>query len=124
MATMTPAPANGRNYYRIKQTDFDGSSSHSSTVEVWVENQPTLGFLCYPNPTQGEFKVRFEAVGSEEVKGRIFDLNGQMVQEFQYAAQSGIQEFTVDMANLPDGVYMVRLFTSQSIETVKLVKTM
>ena len=115
-------PASGRNFYRIKQTDQDGSSSYSTTVEVFVEETPSTHFICYPNPTQGQFNVQYDAFEAEQVQGKILNMNGQIVQEFEYAAQPGLQNFPVNMDAQPAGMYLVQLFTPNTIQTVKMVK--
>ena len=48
-----PFPATS--YYRLKQTDFDGTSSYSNPVAVKLKN--IFPITVYPNPTSGEVIV-------------------------------------------------------------------
>ena len=116
------APSQGQNFYRIRQTDFDGTSTYSATVEVWVESVDDIDLVCYPNPARNDFKVRCSSSSIQDVQGRIFDLNGQLLKEFQFYGGPGAQEYPVNIESLPEGVYLVRLFTEETIQTTKLVK--
>lgn len=49
-------PYYGISYYRLKQTDFDGSSTYSNVVSVTL--QPEENVQAFPNPSSGVFTVR------------------------------------------------------------------
>ncbi|MDC3337476.1 T9SS type A sorting domain-containing protein [Flavobacteriales bacterium] len=44
-------PAIGINYYRLKQTDFNGTFTYSEVKAVHIE--AAMEFSCYPNPSNG-----------------------------------------------------------------------
>lgn len=56
-ADVDPRPLMGRNYYRLKQTDKDGTFSYSKIVVVYFEGEAASaqqeGFKIYPNPVEG-----------------------------------------------------------------------
>lgn len=68
-------------------------------------------FGMYPNPTSGDLTITSEAVVE---KVEIFNMLGELVQVEK------VNSFSV--ANLPSGVYIVELYTSNGVSTSRLVK--
>jgi hypothetical protein len=56
-ADVDARPLMGKNYYRLKQTDKDGTFSYSKIVVVYFEGEAASaqqeGFKIYPNPVEG-----------------------------------------------------------------------
>lgn len=70
-------PLIGRAYYRIRQTDTNGSFSHSSIRSVERnEASHTAPIRLFPNPSSGRFQLSIE----EPVRVRGFDMTGRVVQ--------------------------------------------
>ena len=67
-------PFNGKNYYRLKQVDINGSFSYSNVVEV--ELDIANGVAIFPNPTQNELFIRAERIQQEV---RVTDEMGKVV---------------------------------------------
>jgi len=69
-----PFPADGLNYYRIKQVDMDGRFSYSKTVAIKIDNPNVISIT--PNPAS-----TFVLVQSKSVMNRIqlFSSTGQLV---------------------------------------------
>ena len=42
----------GTSYYRLKQTDFDGTSSYSEIMELYIDPGKVMPLTVYPNPTR------------------------------------------------------------------------
>ncbi|MEE9575361.1 MAG: T9SS type A sorting domain-containing protein [Gammaproteobacteria bacterium] len=87
-------PLSGMNYYRLKQTDTDGSCDHSNIVAV--NNRSAIDISLYPNPTTGEFAV---TGASGEIQ--VYDLFGRLVLT--------ANEPQIDMSAFPKGVYLIRV---------------
>ena len=62
-------PHGGISYYRLKQTDFDGTYSYSQIVAVKRMENNTKQMLIYPNPafSNGDFKMTLSGFENEEV---------------------------------------------------------
>jgi hypothetical protein len=86
-------------------------------------------FDLYPNPTKG--KVTWQYSGSTGMIGNglendlkssleIFNLVGDKVFEKQGFKSSGSNE--IDLTDVPDGIYFVRISDRKQIYTMKLVK--
>ncbi len=91
------SPERGRNYYRLKQTDLDGTSSHSKTVAVNITTAVKL--RLYPNPASG--LVRIDA-GDDTIQSvEVLNIHGARVLQASSTGQ-------IDLGGLTPGVYVVR----------------
>ncbi|UII21113.1 T9SS type A sorting domain-containing protein [Fulvivirga ligni] len=114
--------ANGANYYRVKQTDFDGQYEYSKVVNVFNEAVRALEVTAFPNPATDQLNVRIDGFGSDEVTVELTDDRGMAVytntfdSSFENVAQ-------INVSNLPSGLYIVTLKTSiYNLTTRVLVK--
>ena len=99
--TRTPRPA-GDAYYRIRQTDFDGTTSFSNVVFVPGSGAATLAL--FPNPASGS--VRFTAPAEAESLN-VSDLTGRTVTTLSGPDLAG---GSVELATLPAGMYVVSAY--------------
>jgi len=97
------SPERGKNYYRLKQTDFDGKFNYSDIKTAMVK--PTeYGFLTYPNPVSVILNVKS---GQEHGEMLIFDMHGRIVIKAQIP--QGNHTTIIDVSSLPSGLYVYRL---------------
>ena len=92
-------------YYRLRQTDRDGTPSYSKVVAVTRQNARPAVPLA-PNPTTGELTLTLDNTGSTTVE--IFDLTGRRVRAFPLGAQT---QLTFDVSDLDAGMYLLRVGT-------------
>jgi hypothetical protein len=103
-------PLQGTSYYRLKQTDFDGTFTYSKVIAITYEGSP---FSVYPNPSAGD-RVTIVLNGlnnMETVPVVIYDQLGRecmsLVVEVDKNSNSATK--TVDFENeLPKGMYMIK----------------
>ncbi|MBK9196438.1 MAG: T9SS type A sorting domain-containing protein [Flavobacteriales bacterium] len=69
----------GTYFYRLRQTDVDGTSTTSHVVAVELSNELANGPLVFPNPGNGPFTVQFESVPAQPVQLTLFDQVGRVV---------------------------------------------
>ncbi len=101
-------------YYRIRQTDFDGTTTFSRVVAV--EWNGSAGLLLAPNPLEGDrFSVPASTLGS---RMELISNSGKL------AYMAKITSNVVEWPELPPGVYQVRITddASTSVRTARLVK--
>lgn len=107
-------------YYRLRQTDTDGTSTTSDVMMVNMGSIQDEADYAYPNPFFGPFTVvlhgldavdRFEMVGAD---GRAHAV--------QYTAM-GNGSFRIDPADLPPGRYVLRatVHDGASVRSVNVV---
>jgi hypothetical protein len=110
-------------YYRLKQTDLNGSFTYSNTIKLIGENDVLTSVSVYPNPVQGEVNVRLSAVQSSAVTFTVYDMSGRMVLNKQVSVSEGDNLFTLpDTAELQQGVYFMRISWEGNTITEKLIK--
>ncbi len=103
----------GLNYYRIKQTDYNGEFSYSNIV--WTEIKESASFKIYPIPSNDYITVNTNnsAISFEY---KIFDLTGNLV-------QTGSAESSISLLELPSGIYLLEIYYhSGIIEKCKIIK--
>jgi hypothetical protein len=106
-------PYQGRSFYRLKTTDFDGMVSLSHLVEVqYAETEgEDWNFTLFPNPNTGRhFSVRTEGMAAgENVTVEVFDINGRALFTDTYVQLPG-EAFRFDLASrLSSGSYLIRV---------------
>lgn len=115
----------GTSYYRLKQTDFDGSFTYSDIIKV--SNSSTLDVVdvaMFPVPSQGEFiKLKMSGLPSDkETVVLIYNAQGQLVYQ-QSSLISNHEEITIRFSNkLATGVYTVRINASEPVTKQFVVK--
>jgi hypothetical protein len=109
-------PMTGVNFYRIKQTDFDGKSAYSEIKAVKMSPGET-GFTMFPNPvTSGENLQVVPINSADEYTVVILSANGQKFSDY---TANGSSSVAID-ESLPKGVYyvFVSMKTEKHIEKI------
>ncbi len=109
-------PAPGVNYYRLKQTDFDGEYVYAPVISINCTHD--LELSIYPNPSSDSFNVRFGE--SSEPQGMIIIRNtiGQKVLSQEFLSH----EESVNIHELPEGIYFVELSVAGKVSIIKFTK--
>ncbi|MCB0767341.1 MAG: T9SS type A sorting domain-containing protein [Flavobacteriales bacterium] len=112
-STVDAAAPIGWCYYRLLQTDTDGSSSYSQTVAVKVTGSST-GLLIFPNPSHGPVSISTGDQGAGALTVVLFDAFGRQVLEQRSSDRSNGQ-VQVDAHGLASGRYSVRVEGQEGI---------
>ncbi len=96
------APITGPNSYRLKQVDFDGTTSYSNVATVRFNNAYEA-IQLYPNPLENALLyIRAAPVGASV---RIYNTAGKLVHQ-QVSSQENLP---LDLSQLPAGWYGIEL---------------
>ena len=103
---MDYSPYLGTSYYRLKQTDFDGSFSYSPIVSVTLSKSIDADISIFPNPTKDVLTIQ----GAQDVLGNISILNtlGQEVSS-RISKVAYSNSTVIDLSNLETGIYLIRV---------------
>lgn len=77
----------------------------------------------YPNPSTGEFTIKYDVTKRADVKIDIYDLKGVLVKEVvnQPSQYEGKYQIPVNLNELPAGVYVVNLINNGKLFNEKIV---
>lgn len=115
------APA-GMSYYRISQTNFDGTRNYGGTVTL-VRGETTLGVTTiYPVPATHNVTVKFVSAQTAKIQANTYDAAGRLMNTQNINATGGENTLNIDVANYPSGVYFVKLNNGNKVITTNFVK--
>ncbi|MBK8670907.1 MAG: T9SS type A sorting domain-containing protein [Saprospiraceae bacterium] len=106
-------PLAGINYYRIKQTDFDGRFSYSEIRSVRFKGLNNVNVT--PRTTEGQINITTDL---EAYTIDIHNAAGQVVKTFP---AMGLDQ-TISIESLVAGVYYIRINSGTESETLRVIK--
>lgn len=109
------SPQRQISYYRLKQTDFDGTSRYSEICSV--NNTSDMGVMIYPNPANTVLVVDCSDSRIHPDAVTIRDLYGK---EISVAYTMLDTKITLDVTKLATGIYFVEVVTGNSKVTNKV----
>jgi len=97
---------------------FGLRKENKETFDSSIEETTDIDFVVFPNPSQGRVNIQFNQFIDNELNIEIVNMNGS-VTKFQKQVNSNILQ--LDMENLADGIYQLRISNDKFNQTKKLV---
>jgi hypothetical protein len=111
----------------VSATNACGTSSNR-TLTVTVSTCPRLSgvaegvtMTAYPNPATDLAYVEFNGKENQQYNLKLTDLSGRIMLQQGGVSAEGLNKVQLDLANVPSGVYLVVLETSDARETHRLM---
>jgi hypothetical protein len=119
-------------YYGVVQSGNTGNGSgHNTITESTTVYSPTtsvnelanasIKFTMMPNPTQDYVYIYMDALSKNNLTGKLYSPNGQLLQTIEYIQPS--IAYSLDMTGYPEGIYLFTLESGESKVTQKIIKT-
>ncbi len=115
--------AGGDNYYRLVQVDYDGTRTASEIVVAncsEAEGEPDV--QVFPNPFHNDLTIHMENFGGTTVSIEVYDMLGRIVMQKTIGVDGSSEETMLQLDNLSNGTYNVRISTKELVINKQVVK--
>jgi SdrD B-like protein/type IX secretion system substrate protein len=99
------SPFRGRNYYRIKQMNFDSTIYYSQVESVTINNEDLPDVILFPNPTRETLTLIAATSFEEEASIEVFNSAGQFLEIIQIQAGTNSEE--INLSKYDPGFYFL-----------------
>lgn len=93
-------------------------TDYSTTISEYTKEVPTE-IKVYPNPIFNELNIDFSGTNILNGKICILSIEGKLIKTQQLTSSANL---TIDMSNIPQGVYLCRFSNEKEIKTIKIIK--
>lgn len=107
-------------YYRLKMVNQDGSFEWSATKTIILPTKAGQ-MEVYPNPSDGQVTVLLSTEQSQAAQLRVVSITGQLVQQFKLDDPSALDSYSLDLSNLPKGIYFLQIRLVEGAQQRKVV---
>lgn len=110
-------PSNGKNYYRLKMIDKDGTYYYSVVRIVELNEDGKTAILVYPNPVVDKLSAFVKGNPNQSQTIKITNLSGQVLLQQSF---NGVID--VDMKPYAAGIYMVQIWNGAEVKLFRIQK--
>lgn len=110
--------------YGIVVGNANGCQSGVNIPNVIIgvtELSDSNGFMIYPNPSDGQFKISYNSVTNETAVISIIDKIGQVVKSVEYKLASGSNKIEMNTKELASGIYNVKIQIGSNVISKRLI---
>ncbi len=104
-------PLPGKNYYRLRQVDYDGKYSYSPVVTASFGKLSLMTLA--PTPATESLRIQLEKPTKEDGIYQVYDMNGRLLLSGQFMGET--TEQVLNISGLPEGAYVLRLTLGQEV---------
>jgi len=107
-------------YYRLKQTDFDGTFAYSKTIAITnICKNNNDDFMVYPNPASANGFYLYIKRPIENGSIAVHGLNGQVF--LRHKINITTNNIFLETPNLPQGLYMIVITNNNNVSTKRVL---
>src|SRR6185503_2870274 len=113
----------GMVYYRLRMVDIDNKYQYSPVRVIRVADlNDEVKILAYPNPVTTELRVTLpQDWQNTKLSFALYNVNGQMVK--QVVNNRSGQTETMNVSDIPAGLYMMKVNNGDQSAVQRIVKT-
>ena len=115
-------PLTGISYYRLRQTDFDGSSTLSRTVAVQFKCKAQFNCSIFPNPFREKILMTVSSSASGSIRIYLTDAAGKIVREENRTLNAGSSAYELSTNDLERGIYFLTIQSEDNIFHQRVVR--
>lgn len=115
-------PFNGKNFYRIKQVDKDGTATYSKIISFTIRKNHIVSI--FPNPATDAVFIRMNNTASETLQVELSDVQGRVIYRKAYTTDPVNASVKIDLKSLDPQVYILKVTNEKGelMTTEKIVK--
>lgn len=117
-----PVTGNCVGQVSLRSTPFVQADKPDTKAQTFVVNAHNIVLGLAPNPTEDQSKLMLNLDKAQEINIELTDMQGKSIWKSSKNIESGYQEYPISVKDLPQGVYFVRVTSTQGTQTLKLVK--
>jgi len=106
-------PSSGKIYYRLSQTDNDGTNKIYKIIAVNYNSLSSTNYSMFPNPSKdGKLNIIFESDSKKAVECNIYNLLGQRVANYTFLSSNQLEQIQLTENN---STYIVELIQENTV---------
>ena len=111
----------GNNFYLDDINLYAGSSSNEIVLGINEFNESINDISLYPNPTDGELNVSFNASKNKDMQFQVLDITGKIIQNNVVNAVQGSNLVLLDTQIFAAGSYFLKIMSDDHFKTLPFV---
>jgi hypothetical protein len=109
---------------------MQGNNLFIDNINLMLKNAWPLGtsnfndelLTVYPNPSDGNYTLEFNANESKEIRYTIYNIAGQRIRQNRLSISAGKTKAALNISGMAGGMYMLELNDRNATKKIKLIK--